>query len=388
MMDARRMNQRWDIFCHVVDNYGDAGVCWRLARQLADEFDLNVRLWIDDLAALRKLCPEIVADLTQQIVAGVTVCRWLEPLPQPVQAADVVIEAFACELPETYRAAMRVHRSLWINLEYLSAESWVSDCHGLPSPQPRENAALKKFFFFPGFRPNTGGVLGERDLPRQRRAFQSDPASRDEFLRQLNIEPCSDFLWISLFAYRHAAIESLLKIWSRCVTPMLCLVPEGQPLSAVAKFCGENLCVGAVRTKGALTIAVLPFLSQYDYDRLLWSCDLNFVRGEDSFVRAQWAARPFVWHIYAQEEGAHWPKLDAFLNLYGESDSHGMDSPPLSAMRNFWHAWNGNGDMENAWRAYIEAMPELRAAAEKWALRLESGTNLASALVQFCANQV
>jgi uncharacterized repeat protein (TIGR03837 family) len=384
------VNKRWDIFCHVIDNYGDAGVCWRLAQQLANEFDLSVRLWIDDLAALHKLHSSIVVNSAQQVIANVTVSRWHEPLPQPIQAADVVIEAFACELPETYRAAMQAHRSLWINLEYLSAESWVSDCHGLPSPQNshmQSGGTLKKFFFFPGFLSNTGGVLGERDLPKRRRAFQSDPVSRNEFLRQLNIEPLSGSLWISLFAYRHAPIEALLNAWSQCATPILCLVPEGQPLSAVAKFCGEDLCVGAVRTRGALTIAVLPFLSQYDYDRLLWSCDLNFVRGEDSFVRAQWAARPFVWHIYAQEDEAHWPKLDAFLDIYCDIESSGGDSMP--AMRDFWHAWNrGDDDMERAWRAYSEALPELLAAAEKWALRLESGTNLAAALVQFCANQV
>ena len=25
----------WDIFCQVIDNHGDVGVCWRLARELA-----------------------------------------------------------------------------------------------------------------------------------------------------------------------------------------------------------------------------------------------------------------------------------------------------------------------------------------------------------------
>ncbi|HET9045379.1 MAG TPA: elongation factor P maturation arginine rhamnosyltransferase EarP, partial [Casimicrobiaceae bacterium] len=41
--------QRWDVFCKVVDNFGDAGVCWRLARQLVAEHDLAVTLWIDVL---------------------------------------------------------------------------------------------------------------------------------------------------------------------------------------------------------------------------------------------------------------------------------------------------------------------------------------------------
>ena len=52
-------------------------------------------------------------------------------------------------------------------------------------------------------------------------------------------------------------------------------------------------------------LQALPWLTQPDYDHLLWACDLNFVRGEDSFVRAQWAGRPFVWQIYPQHDGAH-----------------------------------------------------------------------------------
>ena len=381
------MNKRWDIFCHVVDNYGDAGVCWRLAHQLASEFGLSVRLWIDDLAVLQKFRPDIALHRAQQSSAGVTVCHWTRPLPQPIEAADVVIEAFACELPDAYLAAMHSRHSLWINLEYLSAESWVAGCHGLPSPQAgssQKNGVLKKFFFFPGFLPGTGGVLGERDLPQRRRALQSAPQAREEFLRRLGVEVPLHATRVSLFAYRDAPIEPLLRVWAAQSMPLFCFVPEGQPLAALTNFFGENLAVGAIRQAGALTVAVLPFLAQDDYDRLLWSCDINFVRGEDSFVRAQWAGLPFVWQIYAQPERAHWPKLDAFLQLYC------ADLPPLSAtaLRDLWYAWNSDGDIDTAWRAYAEALPALRTAAENWAARLEAGTNLAAVLVQFCANQV
>ena len=384
-------NKRWDIFCRVIDNYGDAGVCWRLARQLADEFDLTVRLWIDDLTALQKLHPPIDLSQAQQISVNVAIFLWSTPLPQPLLAADVVIEAFACEIPDEYRAAMRERHSQWINLEYLSAEDWVSGCHGLPSPQSGsslagsslERAALKKYFFFPGFRNDTGGVLGERDLPQRRRAFQSQENHRVEFFRRFGVAVSTDALVISLFAYRYAPLESLLQVWSTQSPPIVCLVPEGQPLAAVSQFFGEELAVGSVRVRGPLTIVVLPFLTQDDYDRLLWSCDVNFVRGEDSFVRAQWAARPFVWQIYAQEEGAHWPKLDAFTALYSEQ----MGPSAVVAMSDFWHAWNGDGSIES-WSSYVEALPQLHIGAERWAEQLEAGTNLAAALVQFCANQV
>ncbi len=381
------MHKRWDIFCHVVDNYGDAGVCWRLAHQLADEFDLIVRLWIDDLSALKKIRPEIELTQTQQIFAGVVVCHWAQQLPQPIQAADVVIEAFACELPADYRAAMQAQHSLWINLEYLSAEEWVSGCHGLPSPQTgssQKGEALKKYFFFPGFRPGTGGVLGERNLPQRCRAFQSEVNNRTAFLQRFVERLAPNALRVSLFAYRYAPIEQLLRVWADQSTPIVCFVPEGQALAAVSRFFGEELRAGEERTIGALKIVVLPFLSQDDYDRLLWSCDINFVRGEDSFVRAQWAALPFVWQIYAQADGAHWPKLEAFLGLYCAK----LPTASAKALRDFWFAWNGEGNLDVAWHEYADAQAGLRAAAHGWATRLESGPNLAAALAQFCANQV
>ena len=60
-----------DLFCRVVDNYGDIGVCWRLARQLDTEHDCKVRLIVDDLAAFRFIAPGIDPTLTQQNLLGV-----------------------------------------------------------------------------------------------------------------------------------------------------------------------------------------------------------------------------------------------------------------------------------------------------------------------------
>ena len=83
---------------------------------------------------------------------------------------------------------------------------------------------------------------------------------------------------------------------------------------------------------GALTVRVLPFVSQPDYDKLLWACDLNFVRGEDSFVRAQWAGKPFIWHIYPQDKNLHHVKLRAFLQRYA------ADIESLSNFSLFWNS--------------------------------------------------
>ena len=141
----------WDIFCAVVDNFGDIGVTWRLARQLAAEHGQQVRLWVDDLDTFARLCPAASAQADQQMHEGVDVRRWSSQWPG-AEPADVVIEAFACNLPQAYINAMAAsgRRILWLNLEYLSAEDWIVGCHALPSLQPN---GVQKYFFFPASRP-------------------------------------------------------------------------------------------------------------------------------------------------------------------------------------------------------------------------------------------
>lgn len=144
------LKPRWDIFCTVVDNYGDIGVTWRLARQLVAEHSLAVRLWVDDLRAFERICPEIDSNAARQWQQGVEVRHWPREWA-PTGAADVVIAAFACQLPTDYMDAMaeRAKPPLWMNLDYLSAEDWVVGCHGLPSVKYK---SVQKIFFFRGSR--------------------------------------------------------------------------------------------------------------------------------------------------------------------------------------------------------------------------------------------
>ncbi|PYC24536.1 elongation factor P maturation arginine rhamnosyltransferase EarP [Aquipseudomonas alcaligenes] len=372
---------RWDIFCSVVDNYGDIGVTWRLARQLAAEHGLAVRLWVDEPAAFARLCPQADAALAQQWLAGVEVCRWTADFPS-VAAADVVIEAFACTLPARYVEAMaaRVEPPLWLNLEYLSAEDWVPGCHGLPSPQP---GGLQKFFFFPGFVPGTGGLLREAGLLERRRQFQADAGARQAFLAGLGVPPVAGAWLISLFAYENPVLGPWLDALAQGAQPVQLLVPRGRIEGDLYRWLGVAAAqAGDCWQRGSLHLHLLPFVSQDDYDRLLWSCDFNAVRGEDSFVRAQWAGRPLLWHIYQQEEGAHWDKLDAFLALYRAA------LPPLAgeALTAWWHAWNGRGDMAQAWQALCGQAEALAAHAQDWCREQASRPDLATALVQFHRN--
>jgi uncharacterized repeat protein (TIGR03837 family) len=374
----------WDIFCTVVDNYGDIGVCWRLARQLAAEHGAQVRLWIDDLASFQRICPDVDPAREVQRVRGVEVARWHETFPADVSPADIVIEAFACDPPASYLEAMaaRPAKPAWINLEYLSAESWVQGCHRLPSPHPK--LPLVKHFFFPGFVPGTGGLLAERGLAEKRDLFQSSSAEKAQFWAGLGLPPAREGeLQVSLFCYPHAGIAALLRAWAGGAEPVRCLVPEGTATQVLAEvFGGESPVAGAAMRSGRLEARVFRFLDQDGYDRLLWACDLNLVRGEDSFVRAQWAARPLAWQIYPQQAGAHWPKLQAFLELY----CRGLTAPAAAAVKAFWLAWNKDdaAGVERAWPDFGKHRAELEAYASRWAGELAAAGNLAKNLAHFC----
>lgn len=377
------MKTRWDIFCTVVDNFGDIGVTWRLARQLVAEHSQAVRLWVDDLRAFERLCPDIDIHALQQWQQGVEVRQWMADW-QPTEAADVVIAAFACQLPGAYMEAMveREKTPLWMNLDYLSAEDWIVGCHGLPSVKYKQ---VQKFFFFPGFHKGTGGLLRESDLLERREQFQQSPAAQRLFLQGLGIDRAPGAQLISLFAYENTGLASWLDAMAGDVTPTHLLVPEGRILGDVERWLGvQGLAAGAVHVRDALTVQVLPFVRQDQYDLLLWSCDFNAVRGEDSFVRAQWAGRPMLWHIYQQDEDVHLDKLEAFLALYVK----GLSGPAGEAISGLWRAWNAGEIMADHWQSTRKHWPELEKHAQAWCLEQALQADLATALVQFYVNWI
>lgn len=361
----------WDIFCRVVDNHGDLGVCWRLARELAARGQ-RVRLWVDDASALDWMAPGAL----QGAVPGVRVRPWaaaadttlLDALPR----AEVWIEAFGCELPEAFIAhrAAAVHADgsgaarppSWINLEYLSAEDYVERMHGLPSPILHGPAAgWTKWFFYPGFTPHTGGLLREQDLPARQAAF--DRAG----WRTRHGAGDEGTTLVSLFCYEPPALGALLDRLARGDQTTQLLVTTGRATRAVRQRQGH------VAQRGALQISYLEPLPQTTFDELLWASDLNFVRGEDSLVRALWAGRPFVWQIYPQHDQAHHAKLQAFLDW--------LQAPP--SLRRFHRVWNGIED------GALPApdLPVWRACAQSARERLLTQHELAAELLGFVAEK-
>ncbi len=361
------MNKRWDIFCKVIDNYGDIGVCWRLAKQLREEYALEVRLWVDDLNVASKIVTGLDASFNRQKINAVEVCLWNDDASfANITPADVVIEAFACELPSSYIENMVTNKPIWLNLEYLSAENWVDDFHAQCSVHPA--TGLHKTFFFPGFTDKTGGLIREQNLIAKRELAKA----------QLKRLPS---LQVSLFCYPHAPIHSLLQAMAEGEKKVECFVPTGSSLGKVAEFFGQaQIGVGDTLIKQHLRLTVLPFLTQAEYDQLLRCCDLNFVRGEDSWIRALWSANPFIWQTYPQDEKHHLKKLDAFLEKYEVQADH--------VLSEFHHAWLDADISPALWNKLIAALPTLKTHAELQTHKFEQQADLAANLVIFTKNKV
>ncbi|MBS4688699.1 elongation factor P maturation arginine rhamnosyltransferase EarP [Aeromonas sobria] len=386
----------WDIFCCVVDNFGDIGVTWRLARQLEQERHGKVRLWVDDLASFARICPGLDPAQDGQWVEGIYIQHWHETLSTDMTPAKVVIEAFACELPAPFiermaeRMASQPKPPCWINLEYLSAESWVEDCHALASPQRIGNQSLNKFFFFPGFTAKTGGLLCEQGLIAERERWQQDKAGLAAYWARLGLPAQQEHeLRVSLFTYESDALKSLVNSWCQSATPITLLLPLGRSLQDVLRGAGlegatTTAKAGDLLHSGNLTIKLLPMTDQAGYDRLLWSCDLNLVRGEDSFVRAQWAARPFLWHIYPQEEQAHMIKLDGFLDHYLAE----LPADAAQWLRNFSHALNQGEETGELWAQWPRYSAIWQQHGRSWSQKLLRDGDLVTRLVKFLESRI
>jgi hypothetical protein len=360
----------WDIFCNVVDNFGDIGVCWRLACNLAARGKV-VRLWVDDVAPLVWMAPSGYPNVE------VIDCKNGLPNDQDYALGDVLVDTFDCEFAINFIAIQAINtpargqftplnsniQPVWLNLDYLTAESFAERAHTLPYVH-RSGAAQgwTQRYFYPGFNDRTGGLLRETDLFERQKAFdrgawlnqllgqkysgepsfprRREPMSAtvDSRLRwndgtlgndgSLDIE---NTRFVSLFCYEPTALEALIDQLAMSEPPTCLLVTAGRATTAIkALLEHKKRLQTAYLLPEMLSIVYLPQLTQTDYDHLLWSCDLNFVRGEDSLVRAIWAAKPFIWQIYPQHDDVHLIKLDAFLAM--------MDAP--ESLKTAHNAWN------------------------------------------------
>ncbi len=368
----------WDVFCRVIDNFGDIGVCWRLACDLGQRGQ-QVRLWIDEASALSWMAPQVqwAEDATLglrcgQGQPGVAVYQWVDAerslaLLPGLKAGDVVVEAFGCDPPDAFIERMQARAAQgqpaqWVNLEYLSAQAYVERSHGLRSPLwSGVGSGLSKRFFYPGFTPATGGLLREPDLIKRRQAETSWAHNRQAFLQRIGLDLGAlrpEDKTVLLFCYDSAPVWDLLdRLNSQAPHTHVLLTPG--PASRLGSAWAQ------AHPGHLLYLHELAALPQDDFDRLLWCCDLNLVRGEDSAVRALWAGRPHIWQIYEQDDGVHATKLEAFMARWMASWPAEL-RPDVHA---WWMAWNRLGPMP-------DQLPPWRQSTTSWRLNSENARDL------------
>ncbi|MDO4938060.1 MAG: elongation factor P maturation arginine rhamnosyltransferase EarP [Sutterellaceae bacterium] len=368
-----------DMFCRVIDNFGDAGIAWRLAQSLTRENGWQVRLIIDDRKTLAAMVPEVKIDTEPQTVQSVAIDAWENALVGA--PADVVIELFSCFLPEDYEAAINAARNaetpknpVVLALDYLTAERYAEESNGLQSPHPRYG--YPKTFLFPGFSEKTCGVIYEAVLADKVRSFK-ESKRKTEVLKSFGADANHPFT-LFFFTYPQPVIEELAKALVDDKRPIQMLCAPG---AATEKLISK---LETLKDSDHIRVVRMPMVPQAEFDEVLMSCDAALVRGEDSTMRAQLLGVPLIWMLYPQEEDTHLVKLAAFSKIYTEA-------LPCEA-REAWASvseWiNGKPDAQSAWSAWRDAFEGMVKGAKMWQETLLSRTSLTVRLTQIVAKQL
>ena len=354
------------LFCRVIDNYGDIGVSLRLARRL-NEAGFQVALWHDHPAALAKLLgdappPAAIRAHHWQGDAAESIAAELA-----VAAPALVIETFGCDLPPAALAAVRAHRPLWLNWEYLSAEPWAEAMHGKPSLQAD---GAEKYFWLMGFSETSGGLLREAGYLKKQQAFLANPAAQAALRRRLGLpETPRRAVQCFCFGYTGAQWADWLAAWQAAGEALDVWLADRQIIhslrqaGAIPEYALRE--PGSVWQAGAVRLIRIGFVPQAEFDAVLWLADMAIVRGEDSFVRAQLAGKPLLWHIYPQAEQAHLPKLHAFWHKAAALAPLPAAHQALSDDLNHAAALMPAARIEN-WRQLLQQLPQWRQAAGQW----------------------
>ncbi|MGL5000169.1 MAG: elongation factor P maturation arginine rhamnosyltransferase EarP [Cetobacterium sp.] len=308
-----------DIFCEIIDNFGDIGVVYRLAKEFKSIYknEIKIRVFLnrlDEFLLINKKAKNIewqeidgIEYLTNEYLAK-NICTF--------SPANVIIEAFGCNVLEEYLEKAKDESTLLINLEYLSGETWIEGIHLMESPIGNKN--LKKYFYMPGFKENTGGVIVDRlFLNRKNDVSKNREYYLEKYLPQFRDK---DYFIGTIFSYEKnfkPLLNSLLKN-----NKNNCLLILGEKskdsVREILKDISIEYSEKEIVEHENIKIKFMPFLEQEEYEELINLAHYNFVRGEDSFVRALLTGKPFVWHIYLQEDMAHMDKIRGFVERYRE----------------------------------------------------------------------
>lgn len=329
-----------DIFCEIIDNYGDIGVVYRTAKELQKIFPKSkIRVFLNRLDEFKKINSQVI-DLPSQNIDGIEYITfdYLRDNANKLLTAQVIIEAFGCQIPKEYIEIAYDNSELLINLEYLSAEDWIEDFHLQSSPLGR--GKLKKVFFMPGFTEKSGGVIADSNyLERIQRVLENKEFYEKKYLS--DIEDRENKIVGTLFSYEKnftPLLEDLKKLDKDVV-----ILAMGEKTQDSLRKILKNFSIEDFRNSlkyGKIEIKFLNFLNQEEYEELINIVDFNFVRGEDSFIRAVLTGKPYMWHIYCQEEYAHMDKIEGFLDKYRRVIENFSDEDFLLNMEKFFKDYN------------------------------------------------
>lgn len=331
------------ILCRVVDNYGDIGFVYRLARELSSLSSIEktqIRLIVSDLKSFNAMAlpPGISTSLAVQNYNGWKVIDWNACAEGKCEFTEhppkIILECFQCGRPEWLDeilfSAQTTQTVQIVNVEYLTAEDWADDFHLLKSGT--RSALVKKINFMPGFTKKTGGLVLDKNFVS---CVHSKTAALEclkkyaskktvALIEDTNLFRVIAFSYERNFENEARALSEFAKNSGRKVQVLLAPGLGNAPFKkAAAAF--KNI-----------SVYDLEYLPQLAWDALLTLADFSFIRGEDSFSRACLSGIPFVWHAYPQEEEFQLVKAAAVLKRMEPFFSAG----DMSLVKNVWLSYN------------------------------------------------
>lgn len=377
-----------DIFCEIIDNFGDIGVVYRISKELKKIFqNVRIRIVLNRLEEFKAINKK-VKDVDYQEIDGL-ICvteKYVKENMESFGVSDVFIEAFGCNVPEEYVKAAKENSKLWINLEYLSGEKWIEDFHLCESLI--DSKTLKKIFFMPGFSEKSGGVIIDSGF-LERMKFGKE--NRDEVLKKYFKDfDLKDKFIGTVFSYEKN-FENLLETLKNYEKETVLLLMGEKTQKSFSEILKKNLTedYGNIVKYGKITMIYSDFFSQEEYEEIISASDFNFTRGEDSFVRGIILGKPFMWHIYLQEEKAHMDKIKAFTERFKESvEVSEEEKNIIESYCNLLEDYNDRdkNSLEKGkenFRIFFEKFEEINRICEKYSKFLLEKCNLVKKLYKY-----
>ena len=377
-----------DIFCEIIDNFGDIGVVYRISKELKKIFqNVRIRIVLNRLEEFKAINKK-VKDTDYQEIDGL-ICvteKYVKENIETFGVSDVFIEAFGCNVPEEYVKQAKENSKLWINLEYLSGEKWIEDFHLCESLI--DSKTLKKIFFMPGFSEKSGGVIIDSGFLER---MKYGKENRDEvFKKYFKDFDLKDKFIGTVFSYEKN-FENLLETLKNYEKETVLLLMGEKTQKSFSEILKKNLTedYGNIVKYGKITMIYSDFFSQEEYEEIISASDFNFTRGEDSFVRGIILGKPFMWHIYLQEEKAHMDKIKAFTERFKESiEVSEEEKEIIESYCNLLEDYNDRdkNSLEKGkedFRIFFEKFEEIDRICEKYSKFLLEKCNLVKKLYKY-----